>query len=140
MRRNWRRKIIFVSLVFGMTGCHRPWRPNIVTHSRARSLWIILCAFTDDGGVVRGKDGATLMAELTRGGYFDGFGDSDRDAEGRILDGWGNPFVIIIEEDGCRVNIISFGPNGKDDGGKGDDSMWSVDLGTFPFCDLIRVH
>jgi hypothetical protein len=45
----------------------------------------------------------------------------DRDNEGLYLDGWGRPFIIQFSADRRQVTIKSYGRNGKDDGGKGDD-------------------
>jgi hypothetical protein len=47
----------------------------------------------------------------------------DRDSRGDWLDGWGNPIAISIAEQGQSFAIRSFGPNGKDEEGRGDDSV-----------------
>ena len=62
------------------------------------------------------------------------FGEKELDKEGRLLDSWGNPFVYRNHlkdwpknKDDKRAHnkqgadIYSFGPDGKDDGGEGDD-------------------
>ncbi len=45
------------------------------------------------------------------------------DEEGRFLDPWGNPYQYRYPgvHRKYKFDLYSFGPNGKDDGGKGDD-------------------
>ena len=45
------------------------------------------------------------------------------DAQGRLLDGWGRPFLIRTHKAGAQLRIQSLGKNGKDDGGKYDDKI-----------------
>ncbi|MFH1732790.1 MAG: type II secretion system protein GspG [Planctomycetota bacterium] len=53
-----------------------------------------------------------------------GIGDRLRERCPQILrnrDSWGNPFFYEINGEGRTAVIRSFGPNGEDDGGGGDD-------------------
>jgi len=45
------------------------------------------------------------------------------DEQGRLLDGWGRPFVVTVESNGTVLVVKSLGRNGLDDGGKGDDMV-----------------
>jgi hypothetical protein len=43
------------------------------------------------------------------------------DKEGRLLDGWMRPFIVVTDLNAGQLTIISLGKNGKNDSGKGDD-------------------
>jgi type II secretory pathway pseudopilin PulG len=53
--------------------------------------------------------------------YFWTVDPGDRDSTGALMDGWGRPFVWIIEPTGTRITVKSLGKNGQDDGGNPDD-------------------
>lgn len=61
----------------------------------------------------------SLRPPETRFGRLVHHGDVD-DA-GNYLDGWGRPFTIRTETAGPRMVIISSGPNGVTEQGRGDD-------------------
>jgi hypothetical protein len=42
-------------------------------------------------------------------------------SEGRYLDPWGNVYVLQYVEQDKRIIVRSWGPNGRDDKGEGDD-------------------
>jgi RNA polymerase sigma factor (sigma-70 family) len=57
---------------------------------------------------------------------------SRRDAQGALLDAWGNSYRYLSpgKHSKAPFEIYSFGPNGKDDDGGGDDiASWSVPVG-----------
>ena len=45
---------------------------------------------------------------------------------GSFLDGWGNPIRLVVEST-HNYRFISFGPNGKDENGQGDDIVYDFD-------------
>jgi hypothetical protein len=45
----------------------------------------------------------------------------DLDAQGYLLDGWGNRFIFNVKESKEEVVLKSLGKNGKDDQNSGDD-------------------
>lgn len=45
---------------------------------------------------------------------------------GSFLDGWGNPIRLVVESP-HNYRFISFGPNGKDENGRGDDIVYDFD-------------
>ncbi len=45
----------------------------------------------------------------------------DVDENGNYLDGWGRPMQLEVHPETLSMRIRSFGPDGKDEGGKGDD-------------------
>ena len=52
---------------------------------------------------------------------------ADRVRDGRLIDGYGRPFVYT-REDARQARIYSLGRNGRDDGGAGDDVVAWVRL------------
>lgn len=50
----------------------------------------------------------------------------DTDEQGNYLDGWGRPMDLNIVHAEKRMYLKSFGPNGKDEGGGGDDIVMTV--------------
>ena len=113
-----------------------------VTQTRMTTVYAALLAYENDYGVFPpGKPSAAIKAlyapeekqlicghanlymEITPP-QRDIFGfnaySPSLDANGNYLDAWGTPFTIkISDKDG--IEIESFGPNLKDDKGKGDD-------------------
>ena len=45
---------------------------------------------------------------------------------GSFIDGWGNPIRLVVEST-HNYRFISFGPNGRDEDGQGDDMVYDFD-------------
>jgi general secretion pathway protein G len=59
---------------------------------------------------------------------YTGVDETRRDKEGRLCDGWGNPYRYLNPgRHGGAVEMYSFGANGKDEEGGGDDiTSWGT--------------
>jgi hypothetical protein len=90
------------------------------------SLEQALYMYESDHGAFAPSGPAGLLAlenRTNRRAYFE-FKPSQKDREGRVLDPWGHPFVYRVRRNDKGREwpfICSAGPNGIDEGGKGDD-------------------
>lgn len=72
------------------------------------------------GGNYEVGSGAEFIEKLTE--PFEYNGQQQRAVlEDLNQDGWGNPFQYSYSQGDTKPLIYSFGPNGQDDGGQGDD-------------------
>jgi hypothetical protein len=60
--------------------------------------------------------------------YRGGLDENRLTDDGGYLDPWGNRYVLKYLPNEKRVEICSYGPDGKDDGGGGDDIKAKAEL------------
>lgn len=93
------------------------------TQAVLSSLSTSIALYKADWSVVPAGANADLMRALTtadrRGPYFTP-SHQKLSGKGELLDVWGNPFQYVGEGRSGR-KLYSCGPNGKDEGGGGDD-------------------
>jgi len=66
-------------------------------------------------------EGHSLLGDLTGkevGRWFD--------ADGSFLDEWGRPMHLVVDALNRAIVLTSLGPNGEDDGGEGDDVVYTT--------------
>lgn len=110
--------IFFLVLLFGMSACVDRHDSASVAKAKTKAQIGLLCkridAFMEDNKSTLSRDvGLNLLVT----------GSDIKETERQrklLIDGWKN-FVVPIYSDGSIVGVKSFGPNGIDDNGVGDD-------------------
>lgn len=103
-----------------------PPKPDLtkITQDRLDAVAAALKAFESDAGYLPHSVNAGMVNALSRGrrgGYYR-FDRAELNGSGQVIDGWGNPLVYRSPgSKGATFDLYSMGPNGKDEGGAGDD-------------------
>ena len=124
---------ILMSLV--TAGAQSARRRGAVTKAKAMiaSLETAIASYEADMGAYPASGNAELVAALQDdpqdvhwGGPYMEFKEAELEG-GELLDPWGNPYVYVAVNGGSpehreqSYDLSSFGPNGQDDSGTGDD-------------------
>lgn len=132
------RRLALVACVT-LGGCGKPAEPPTADRSAACKRLIdglvqAVQRFDDRNGAYPPSGNAALVAALTRKGADGGacftFAPETLDVQGLVVDPWGRPLLYINNLDGTAPAgwsrfepfcVYSAGPDGRDEGGKGDD-------------------
>lgn len=103
-----------------------PPKPDLkkITRDRIEAVANALRSFDSDLGYLPHSVNSGMVNALTsgkRGSYYR-FDKAELNASGEVVDAWGNPMVYRSPGSrGSKFDLYSTGPNGKDEGGAGDD-------------------
>jgi hypothetical protein len=71
--------------------------------------------------LIKVLSGKSVNGQNPKGIVFLSSFENELKLKEKIIDGWGRPFIVLHHKDATNIIIRSYGRNGFDDGGDGDD-------------------